>query len=264
MNVETFRRVAALKRRLKKGEPSFGSWITLGHPSVAEVMAQAGFEWLTVDLEHSAVGVGEAQGLIMAIEAQGAVPLVRVTNNDPNLIKRVMDAGAAGVIVPMVNTPEEAQRAVSAVRYPPQGSRGVGLARAQNYGFSFPEYAAQVNRNTVVVVQIEHIRAVENIEGILKTAGVDAFMVGPYDLSGSLGVPGHFEHPAVRRALARVHAAARQAGAVLGFHVIPPDPAETRRRLAEGFRFLALSLDTLFLGGGCRALLAGLQGPRRG
>ena len=127
----------SLKERLRKKEVTVGSWITLGHPSVAEIMAHSGFDWLTVDMEHSAITLHQAQQLIQVIELSGVVPLVRVGENDPNLIKRVMDAGAHGVIVPMVNSKEEAEKAVRSVKYPPKGSRGVGLARAQKYGADF-------------------------------------------------------------------------------------------------------------------------------
>ena len=127
----------SLKERLRKKEVTIGSWITLGHPSVAEIMAKAGFDWLTVDMEHSAITLHQAQQLIQVIELSGVVPLVRVGENDPNLIKRVMDAGAHGVIVPMVNSKEDAEKAVRSVKYPPRGFRGVGLARAQKYGADF-------------------------------------------------------------------------------------------------------------------------------
>jgi len=126
---------------LIKKNISIGSWITLGHFSIAEIMANAGFDWLCIDLEHSVIDYYEAEQLIATIESNGCVPYVRVGANDPTIIKRVLDAGAKGVIVPMVNTPEDAQKAVNASKYPPKGNRGVGLARAQGYGFSFDEYA---------------------------------------------------------------------------------------------------------------------------
>jgi 2-keto-3-deoxy-L-rhamnonate aldolase RhmA len=253
-------RIAALKKKIVSGQPTYGSWITLGHPAVAEIMAQAGFDWLVVDLEHSAITIGQAQSLIQVIELAGVVPFVRLTNNDPHQIKRVMDAGARGIIIPMVNTPEEARAAVAATRYPPSGCRGVGLGRAQKYGFGFVDYAARLDRETIVVVQIEHIKAVDNAEAILSVPGVDAFLVGPYDLSGSLGVPGQFEHPKMRIAIQRIHAAARKTGRTAGFHVIPPSPEEVSRRRREGFAFLAVSLDTYYLGGACRSTLAALRG----
>lgn len=251
---------APLKERLRTGELTVGSWITLGHPSIAEIMASAGFDWLVVDMEHSALTMREAQELIQAIELGGSVPLVRVGANDPNEIKRVMDAGAHGVVVPMVNSREDALRAVRAANYPPRGSRGVGLARAQGYGFGFESYKEWLRENCVVVVQIEHADAIRNLDGILTTDGVDAFIVGPYDLSGSLGRPGEFSHPEVIAALEKVREAAGRTGALSGFHVIPPDWKEAEARIAEGYRFIGLSLDTLFLGVSCREGLGKLKG----
>src|SRR3990172_7659368 len=179
----------SLKNKLKKKELTIGSWITFANSAIAEIMAKAGFDWLTVDMEHSSLTISQAQQLIQTIELCGVAPLVRVGENNPNLIKRVMDAGSHGVIVPMVNSKEEANNAVNAVKYPPTGKRGVGLARAQGYGTTFEKYKDWVDRDSIVVIQIEHIEAVENLKDILSVSGIDAFIVGPYDLSGSLGVP---------------------------------------------------------------------------
>ncbi|MGB2630980.1 MAG: aldolase/citrate lyase family protein [Candidatus Omnitrophota bacterium] len=236
-----------LKDSLLKRELTIGSWITLAHPSIAEIMAKAGFDWLVVDMEHSAIELGQAQNLIQVIELAGCVPLVRVGENDPNLIKRVMDAGAHGVIVPMVNTEEDAVRAVKAVKYPPVGTRGVGLARAQGYGMDFEGYKGWVNEKSIVIVQIEHIDAVKNLEKILTVKGVDGFIIGPYDLSGSVGKPGEFDDPEVKKALERVTEVSRKLKALSGFHVVPPDPGQVKEKIDEGYSFIAYSLDTLFM-----------------
>jgi 2-keto-3-deoxy-L-rhamnonate aldolase RhmA len=248
-----------LKEKLRNKELTLGSWITLGHPAIAEIMAQAGFDWLTVDMEHSAITLHQAQQLIQTIGLSGVTPLVRVGHNDPNEIKRVMDAGSHGVIVPMVNSREEAERAVASVKYPPQGFRGVGLARAQKYGADFEGYRKWNETQSVVIVQVEHIKAVENLEAILAVEGVDGFLVGPYDLSGSLGVPGQFDHPDVVAALDRVKEVTARMNAVSGFHVISSDQAETAKKIEEGYRFLAYSLDILFLGDTCRQGLKNLR-----
>jgi 2-dehydro-3-deoxyglucarate aldolase len=174
----------SLKKKLRKNVVTVGSWITIGHAAIAEIMAKIGFDWLVIDMEHSAITLHEAQQLIQVIDLCGVTPLVRVGENNPYLIKRVMDAGSYGVMVPMVNTKEDAIKAVNAVKYPPVGTRGVGLARAQGYGMDFERYNNRLNRDSVVIVQIEHIKAVENLDDILSVDGVDAFFVGPYDLSG--------------------------------------------------------------------------------
>jgi len=240
-----------LKQKLQSRELTIGSWITIGHTAVAEIMARAGYDWLTIDMEHSAITLDIAQELIRVIELCGVAPLVRVGTNDANLIKRVMDSGAYGVIVPMVNSEEDARHAVSAVKYPPFGIRGVGLARAQKYGLDFEGYKAWNEESSVVIVQVEHIRAVENLEAILSVDGVDGFIVGPYDLSGSLGYPGRFDHPKVLSALEHVKTVSGQMKALSGYHVIPPEQLALEEKIEEGYRFIAHSLDSLFLGKAC-------------
>lgn len=245
----------SLKQKLSNKELTIGSWITQGHTGVAEIMAAAGFDWLSVDMEHSAITLDLAQELVRVIDLAGNVPLVRVGDNDQNLIKRVMDAGAHGVIVPMVNSRAEAEKAVRAVKYPPVGNRGVGLARAQGYGMAFEQYRDWVNKESVVVVQIEHIKAVENLSEILSVDGVDAFIVGPYDLSGSLGRPGEFDHKDVKAALKRVLEIAKEMDKMAGFHVVPPEAQALIEKAKAGYRFLGFSLDTLYLATASRGQL---------
>ena len=244
--------MGSLKKRLKAGELTIGSWITIANLSVAEIMAKAGFDWLTVDMEHSAITLSEAQKLIQTIELSGVVPLVRVGENNPNLIKRVMDMGSHGVIVPMVNSKEDAIKAFSAVKYPLLGIRGVGLARAQGYGFDFERYRNWVNKESVVIIQIEHIEAVNNLEDILSVEGIDAFIIGPYDLSGSLGRLGDFDCPQMLSALKRIKEVSKSFKIPMGFHVVQPDVAAALRKIEEGYKFLAFSLDSMFLGRLCR------------
>ena len=245
----------ALKRKLQQKELTIGSWLTLGHTAIAEIMAKAGFEWLVVDMEHSVITIDIAQQLIQVIEGCGVVPLVRVGKNNANLIKRVMDAGAYGVIVPMVNNREQAEAAVKAVKYPPVGTRGVGLARAQGYGAQFEEYAATINEESVVIAQIEHIDAVNNIELILSVDGIDGCIIGPYDLSGSLGMPGKFDHPDMLKAIKKVEESCKEKRAALGLHIVQPDYKQVLERIARGYTFIAFGLDILFLGNSCRQQL---------
>ena len=248
-----------LKQKLINREQTIGSWITIGSTAVAEIMARAGFDWLVVDMEHSAITLDIAQDMIRVIDLCEIPPLVRVGHNQPNLIKRVMDTGAHGVIVPMVNSKADAMQAVASVKYPPEGFRGVGLARAQKYGADFKGYKDWNQENSVVIVQVEHIDSVNNLEQILAVPGVDGFIVGPYDLSGSLGVPGQFNHPDVLEALQRIKDVAAEMNALSGFHVIPPDKKDLKEKEQQGYKFLAFSLDILFLGESCRNELQGFR-----
>ena len=245
-----------LKDKLKRNQLSIGSWITLAHPAIAEIMANAGFDWLAVDMEHSVITIREAEELIRVIGLCGASPLVRLSYNDPIQIKRVMDAGAHGVIVPMVNSAVEAEQAVASVRYPPQGKRGVGLARAQGYGTSFSAYKDWLSTESIVIVQIEHIQAVENLASILSVDGVDGFIVGPYDLSGSLGIPGNFEHPLMQKAMEAIRSVGGASGKAPGIHIIEPDVTQLQQRIKDNYRFIAYSLDIRMLDVSCRKGLA--------
>jgi 2-dehydro-3-deoxyglucarate aldolase len=216
-------------------------------------MSKAGYEWLVVDLEHSVITIREAEDLIRIIDLAGVIPLVRLTSNNNDQIKRVMDAGAKGIIVPMVNSPEQAQQAIEAVKYPPDGKRGIGLARAQGYGAKFQKYLEWQKENTVVIVQIEHIDAVNNIDAIFSVDGVDGFIIGPYDLSGSLGIPGQFDHPDYIAAVDKINVEAKKMNVMSGIHIIEPNPDLLKQRIKEGYRFIAYSLDTRMLDVSCRA-----------
>lgn len=242
-------------RKVDLSKPSYGSWMTIGSSTVAEIMAQAGFDWLVVDMEHSVISLERAQEMIQVIEANNVIPLVRLSSNDPVQIARLMDAGSYGVLVPRVNTRADAEKAVSAVKYPPIGNRGVGLARAQKYGQGFDEYREEINEQSTVIVQIEHIDAVNNLREILSVPGVDGLFVGPYDLAASLGIPGDFANPKMVDAVKRIHAISEQLNKAAGIHIIRPDKAELKKRLEEGFRFIALSFDSMYLGYGCRDML---------
>lgn len=250
---------AALAARIRDRVPTVGTWLTLGHTSVAEVLVQAGYDWVVIDTEHSAISTEQLLPLIQVTDLAGAPALVRVGANDPLLIKRAMDAGAAGVVVPMVNSAEEARAAVAAVKYPPHGTRGVGLARAQGYGHDFEAYRDAVAGDSIVVVQIEHIDAVDAIDEILAVPGVDATIIGPYDLSGSLGCPGEFDRPEVADALARYEAACDAAGKPRGVHSVAPDAEKARTYLERGYSLIALGVDFLFLSTLARSAREGLR-----
>lgn len=241
-----------LKTRIKNGDITIGSWITLGHPAIGEIMANAGFDWLTIDMEHSAISISEAQHLIQVIELSGCVPLVRVGCNEPTIIKRVMDAGAHGVIIPQVNSRDDAINAINATKYPPLGTRGVGLGRAQGFGKNFEDYKKWEGDNSIIIVQIEHIEAVMNIREIMSVNGIDGFIIGPYDLSASMGIPGEFNHSLFQNAMDAVQTYIHENSKIIaGFHVVSPDIDLLKEKCAEGYRFLAYSIDTLFLGNGC-------------
>ena len=225
-----------------------GSWVTLNNPSIAEIMADAGFDWLCVDLEHSVIDYAETQQLISTIQSKGIKAFVRVGENNTRIIKRVLDAGVDGIIVPMVNTKKEAQKAIDSVKYPPIGKRGVGLARAQKYGFGFEEYKDDEADNIKLIVQIEHIDAINNLEEILSLDDIDGTFIGPYDLSGSMGKPGKYDDDDVKEVLQRYEDIAKKYDKLIGFHVVQPDYNIVNEKIEKGYNFIAFSFDAMFLG----------------
>lgn len=251
--------MTSLKQKLKNNELTIGTWQTIGNSAVSEILCQAGFDWITIDMEHSPITLSEAQELIRTIDLCGKIPAVRVGDNDPNVIKRVLDAGAQMIIVPMVNSKEEAEAAVSAIKYPPAGKRGVGLARAQKYGFGFEEYKEWNAKESITVVQIEHIDAINHLEEILQVEGIDATFIGPYDLSGSLGRPGDFDLPEFKQALMDYEALSKQYNVPMGYHVVEPDIKLTESKIASGYRLMAVGLDTIYLGQKCRETIQKLN-----
>ncbi len=250
-----------LRERVNNGDAVIGSWINTASPIVAEIMAAAGFDFLAVDAEHASVDVAAAQAIFQAIAAANldCAPMVRLPGNDYAVTKRYLDAGAAGIIVPFVNSADDAREAVRAAKYPPIGDRGLGFGRAQAYGFDVDAYLARANEETLVCVQIEHIDAVRNIDDILSVPNIDAAFIGPYDLTASMGIAAQFDHPDYAKARAEVMAACARHGVAPGIHVVPPSPDDVARRLDDGFRFIAYSLDITMLGTVCRDGLAGIR-----
>ena len=237
----------SLKNKLKSNLLTLGSWITLGHPSIAEILASAGYDWLVVDLEHTTISIELAGELIRVIDLCGVAPLVRLTSNHPDQIKRIMDAGAHGIVVPMVNSVEDAARAVAATRYAPQGIRGVGLARAQKYGTGFNDYLQWQKDGLVVIVQIEHKDALNHLEAIFSVPGVDGFIIGPFDLSCSMGLPGEFDRPEFKAAMNQILTTGLRMNFPAGLHIVEPDPVRLCQVIAEGYRFIAYSVDIRML-----------------
>jgi|TARA_B100001971_G_C18244246_1_gene573060 2-dehydro-3-deoxyglucarate aldolase len=237
-----------LKDKLKKKELTIGSWLTFSDPAIAEIMAKSGFDWLVVDMEHSGLSFSQAQEIIRVIDLCNITPLVRVMENNSDLIKRFMDIGAHGVIVPLVNSRSDAEKAVNAVKYPPIGTRGVGLSRAQNYSLDLESYQKWNQDKSIVIVLLEHIKSVENLESIMSVSGIDGFIIGLYDLSGSLGVPGELSHPKVKEALEEIYSKSQNFDYLMGQHIVPPDPQLVLDKIREGIKFIGFGTDFLFFG----------------
>jgi len=232
------------RSRLKHGETLLGTLVTLSSPEVAEILAEAGFDWLFIDMEHSPLDVREAQAILQTVGERCACVL-RVPLNDEIWIKKALDIGATGIIIPQVNSRQEAERAVRFCKYPPQGSRGVGVARAQGYGARLQDYLDSANEEIAVIVQAEHIDGVSRIEEIVGVAGIDAVLVGPYDLSASMGKIGKVADAGVQAAIARVKVACASARMPIGIFAATAEAAKPFMR--EGYSLIAVGIDTIFL-----------------
>ena len=233
-----------VRAKLKQGQPSFGTWLTLPDPTAARLMTRAGFDWLTVELEHTSTNFETAATIFAIVSASGSVPLARVPWNTGENIKRVLDTGAWGIVVPMVNSRAEAEAAVAAARYAPHGNRSIGgQLHAVNFDTDPATYYRRANDEILVVLMAEHVNAVEAADQILSMPGIDVVFVGPNDLHNSLGKPPCFESddPDFTGALAHILKMARKHGVVPGIHVA--DTAAAQRRAAEGFQFIAVASE---------------------
>jgi 4-hydroxy-2-oxoheptanedioate aldolase len=237
-----------VRAKLKRGESSVGTWLTLPSTLVAQLMAKTGLEWLTVELEHTPTSFETAAQMFAIIAASGCVPLARVPINSVENIKRVLDTGAWGVVVPMVNSQAEAEAVVRAARYRPIGERSIGgQMHATNFDTDAPTYYAKANDEILVVVMAEHVDAVANIESILGVTGIDVVFVGPNDLHASMGLAPKFDSdaPQFNEALKKILAHARARGIAAGIHVA--DAAQAQRRINEGWQFVAVISEAGFM-----------------
>ena len=233
-----------VRAKLKNGEPSIGTWLTLPTPFSARQLAGVGFDWLTVELEHSPTNWETAAQCFLQISAGGVVPLTRLPWNTGENIKRALDSGAWGVIVPMVNSKAEAEAVVENARYNPLGNRSVGgQLHAISFGADPASYYEKANDEVLVIVMAEHVKAIENLDDILSVPGIDAVFIGPNDLHKSMGLKPSFEsdHPQFVQALEHVRKTATKYGIAPGIHVA--DAAAAQRRRDEGFQFIAVASD---------------------
>ena len=252
-----------VKRALRAGKPSVGTWLSLGNVAAARFLARAGFDWLNVDMEHSMAGIETASLIFGAVADAGCCALARVPTNRLEHIKRVLDNGAHGVVVPMVNSRAEAESAVAACLYPPQGIRSVGgNQHALNFGTTPADYYAKANDEIAIILQCEHIESVRNADAIFSVPGIDAIFVGPNDLAASMRAPdGKPPHPdANKEAMAHILATCKKHKVAAGLHTSSPE--EANMRIAEGWQFIAITSELKMMLDGAAAVLAGLGGGR--
>ena len=230
---------------------NIGTWITTYNPSSIDVISNSNFDWICIDLEHSAINLDQLQNLLTILDKNNTNSFVRVSSNNKNEIIEVLDLGAKGIIVPMVNTATEAKNAVSYTKYPPDGQRGIGLARAQGYGYRIKEYN-KISKNIKVVVQIENIQGINNLDKILKIKGLHATLIGPRDLSGSIGKIADFKSRMFINALQKYEKVSRENKIPMGIHIAYPEPLKINQFIRKGYKFIAMGTDMTLLGDSCK------------
>lgn len=245
-----------LRKRLQNGELVLGTILSLNSTDVAEILSGIGFDWIFIDAEHSTLDPGNLQAIFQAV-GESTPCVVRVPLLDEIIVKKTLDAGAAGLLVPQVNTAEQAEQLVRWGRYYPEGSRGLGFGRAQGYGLKVGEYLETANENILLSVQAESAEAVKNIESIVQVEGLDAVLVGPYDLSASMGLPGQIDHPDVQAAIQHVAKVCLNAQMPIGIFGMTAQAVGPY--IEQGFRFIVAGVDTVMLGNAARQLLGQLR-----
>jgi len=227
--------------------PRFGAWTSLGHPSITEIFTTAGVDFIGIDLEHSTISQEESQRIIAAAQAGGRACLPRVASHNGEQIRRLLDSGADGVIVPNVSTRAEVERVIEWCHYPPVGTRSFGVARAQGYGTRFEDYVARWKERSTIIIRIESMQGIEAVDELLKSDLINGVMIGPYDISGSLGIPGQLEHPRMLQACARVVEACAQRGKACGTQLVDPTRETALAAFEAGYTFIVLSSDVFLL-----------------
>lgn len=248
---------------LETGNTQYGVWLGLPDSSAAEIMASAGFDWLLIDHEHGAFELGDVLAHLRVLAGYDVAPIVRPVNDDPALLKKLADLGAQSFIVPMIDTAEQAAAVVAALRYPPDGIRGMGtsLARAARWN-AVGGYAARANEEMLIVVQAETVTAIDNLEAIAGVDGIDGVFIGPADLSASMGHVGNSGHPEVVETVERALKTIRSAGKYAGLLCL--DEAMVAHFESAGANFIGIGVDTLLLGNSARALAGRFVARRRG
>ena len=249
-----------LRSALLQKKLTLGGWIQIGHPACAEIFARAGFDWVCVDLEHGGIDIEAMTNIFRTLDAFDCVPVARLPANDPVWIHRSLDAGAGGLIIPMVNSGRDAENAVRQAKYPPRGVRGFGYCRANMHGVDFEKYVSTANEEIAMIMQIEHSDAIANIDAILDVEGVDGAFIGPFDLSGSMGITGQLKHPQMTAALEKFLKACSRHNKAAGMHIVRPCSENIKEAIEKGYTLIALGLDNVFLEEGAKRALEVARG----
>ena len=239
-------KIKFIREKLQNNQVSIGTWQQIPHACISEILGQAGYDWIAVDMEHGSINVAQLPDLFRAIELGGTLPLARITESNIKDCKQALDAGAGGIIAPMIESAEQLNTIRDACCWPPAGNRGVGFSRANLFGKYFDEYKKEA-QYPLLVAQIEHVNAVNNLENILQVEGLDAIIVGPYDLSASMCMTANFKDKKFLKIMNNIITLSKKYNIACGDHVVDPDRKLLESRINQGYRFLAFSTDGVFL-----------------
>ena len=250
-----------LKQALKNDKVSLGAWIQIPHPAVVEIIAHNSnnkLDWMCIDMEHGSIDIESMANLIRTIDSCGISPFVRIPKNDSIWIHRSLDAGAKGLIIPMIRNSSEASDAVSEALYPPLGKRSFGYSCANGYGADFDNYVNTFNDEISIIIQIEHIDAINDINSILLVSGIDGTFIGPYDLSGSMGIVGDFENERYKYILSFYSSISKEHSIPTGIHIVRPTQEEIKNAINDDYKIIALGTDAVFLEEKCKNIFNNL------
>ena len=239
-------KIKLIRKKIQNDQVSIGTWQQIPHASISEILGQAGYDWVAVDMEHGSISVDQLPNLFRAIELGDTLPLARIAESKPKDCKQALDAGAGGIIAPMIESAEQLKMVRYACCWPPVGSRGVGFSRANLFGKYFDSYKKEA-QSPLLIAQIEHINAVNNLDEILQVNGLDAIIVGPYDLSASMGITGEFDSQEFTDVMDSIMALCKNHHVPCGDHVVQPDQKLLEKRIDQGFRFIAFGTDGVFM-----------------
>ena len=238
--------ITDIRKKLNNGGVSVGSWMQIPHSSIAEIMGQSNYDWVAVDMEHGAISVHQLPDLFRALELGNTLPLVRLAHGHSKDCKQALDAGAGGVIVPMIKNADQLRKVRDATRWPPSGNRGVAFSRANLFGKNFNEYIKEA-KQPLLIAMIEHIDAINELDDILKVDGLDAILIGPYDLSTSMNLTAQFDHPEFSKAIRDIKNKSESANIPCGIHVVSPSVDDLKEKIDDNYRFIAYSIDSVIL-----------------
>ncbi len=238
--------LSKIRTKLKEGKSSIGSWLQISDTSVSEIMANSGYEWLVIDLEHGSISLNQIPDLCRSIELSGCLPLARLPNNNSTDCSNILDAGVAGIIIPNIIDENHLKKIISSASYPPSGMRGVGYSRANLFGANIESYMSWAQK-PFIVAQIENILAIDNLKNILDIKGLDAVLIGPYDLSASMGITGDFNNINFKKVIKKFSKICKEKKVPYGTHIINPSINELKKSILDGYQFVAYSTDAYML-----------------